>query len=158
MYKLPTSTPPTFSHMTHVLQLIPFDLLYFWLKRFCTRLIRSTSSNGRTSLVKLETFAVHNKKCRHVMLPFRVMWFYLLCKEGSLMNMSAFLSLDEAIAARAGIVIVSGSDGRMGGWRRFSSQLKHSKTVRDDNICKQGANRNPRAGYRMSVSHQQRPL
>ena len=41
------------------------------------------------------------------------------------------MPLDEAIASRAVFVIVSGSDGRTGGRKRFWSQLNNSKTVID---------------------------
>ena len=41
-----------------------------------------------------------------------------------------FLPLDEAIASRAVVVIVSGSDGRTGGRKHFWNQLNNSKTVR----------------------------
>ena len=55
-----------------------------------------------------------------------------------------FLSFEEAIASRAALVIVSGTDGRADGRKRFWSQLNNTKAV------KGGSNRNTWAGYRMS--------
>ena len=43
------------------------------------------------------------------------------------LHLGPFLPLDEAIASRAVSVIVSGSDGRADGRKRFWSQLNNSK-------------------------------
>ena len=60
------------------------------------------------------------------------------------------MPLDEASIAV--FVIVSGSDGRADGRKRFWSQLNSSKTVRVRPYMSMGANRNPWACYRIGPS------
>ena len=49
-------------------------------------------------------------------------------------SLCSFLPLDEMIASRAVIGIVSGPDGLVGGWKRFWIWLYNTKTVRDRTI------------------------
>ena len=57
-----------------------------------------------------------------------------------------FLPLDEAVASRAVLVIVSGSDDRANGRKRFRSQLINSKTVRDRKFVSLGSYCEPIGG------------
>ena len=54
---------------------------------------------------------------------------------GKYYSSASFLPLDEAIASRAVLVVVSGSDVRADGRKRFWSQLNNSKRYERETIC-----------------------